>query len=128
MKIVVVDTEGDTLVITRRTDLNSNDPMDEKCRQYIYADNRVGEVSYDLDKNVFVQDHVNGTDLSWMFSPKEENRILSEVESEFLESQGEKENIPYYAIAVLFDSADEKEMGLKNLKAMGYSCRDMEED
>jgi len=128
MKVEVVDTEGDTLVVTRRKDLDSLNPNDEKCRQLVFADNRVGEVSYDLDKNIFIQDHVDGTDLGWLYSEKETSRIISEVESDFLKSQGEGEEIPVYAIAVLFDSADDKKEGLEKLKAMGYNCRDMEEN
>ncbi len=48
-KAVVVDTDGDTLVVTRRTDLDLNDTEDYRARAAAIADNTVSKASQNLD-------------------------------------------------------------------------------
>ena len=71
-KVTVVDSDGETLVAVRRTDLQAND---KTAQELAVADNRVAEVDLAWDQEV-----LKGTqaDLSEMFEPLELDRLLNE--------------------------------------------------
>jgi len=70
--VVVVPTDGSTLVAVQRTDL---DASDAKAQELAIADNRISEVDLSWDTEV-----LSGTeaDLAEMFDPLETDRLLNE--------------------------------------------------
>lgn len=62
-KAIVVETDGDTLVVTKRRDFDLSDP-DNPARLAAYADNRTGQVNLDFDFDVIASDIEAGLDLS----------------------------------------------------------------
>jgi hypothetical protein len=71
-KVLVIDTDGDTLVAVRRTDL---DAKDKKAQELAIADNRVGELDLAWDPEVLKQTEA---DLSELFEPLELDRLLND--------------------------------------------------
>jgi hypothetical protein len=72
-KVVVVDTDGDTIVAVRRTDLSADD---DKARELAIADNRVGQVDLSWDPEVLRATEV---DLTQFFDDQVElDRLLNE--------------------------------------------------
>lgn len=65
-KLVIVDTDGDTIVATRRTDYDLDDPHGQ-ARQMAYADNRAATVSIDIDPERVVLDFDAGVELGDWF-------------------------------------------------------------
>jgi hypothetical protein len=50
LKIRVVETQGDELIVVQRTDLDLNDPKG-RARELAFADNRVAEVNLNWDSS-----------------------------------------------------------------------------
>ncbi len=75
---LVVEADGDQLVITKRTDWDLYE--DEAPRRYAYRDNRSGELSLDWDPDQILADVGDGLDLSNLFADNE----LAEIEEEAL--------------------------------------------
>jgi hypothetical protein len=77
-KALVVETDGDTLVVTKRRDFNllSDDP-NNIARQAAYYDNRSSEVSLTWDAEVLLADLQSGVDLSSMFNQDELDSMLA---------------------------------------------------
>lgn len=71
-KVVVVDSDGDTLVAVRRTDL---DAKDKKAKELAIADNRVNEVDLTWDPDVLKQ---TDADLAELFDPIEFDRLVND--------------------------------------------------
>lgn len=61
-KAIVVETDGDTLVVTKRRDFDLSDP-DNPARLAAYADNRTGQVNLDFDFDVIADDIEAGLNL-----------------------------------------------------------------
>ena len=78
--IVIVDTDGKTLVAVRRNDMDLNDP-DSGARQMAYADNRSAEVSIDFDPEQIQIDLNAGIDLGDWFQDIELETIVEEAMS-----------------------------------------------
>ena len=74
-KVIVVPTDGKTLVAVKRTDLDLD--SDDKAREMAYADNRVSELDLDWDPEKLKEDLDAGLNLSGMFNEVELNTILS---------------------------------------------------
>jgi hypothetical protein len=72
--VVVVDTQGDQLVVVRRLDLDINDPA---TRELGVDDNRTGEVSLTWDIEVLDQLQGMGVNLARAFDPPELDQIRS---------------------------------------------------
>ena len=67
LRLVMVDTTGDVLVVTRRVDMDLDDPK-TGARSLAYADNRAGEVGLDWDGPQLAADVAAGLDLGdWFF-------------------------------------------------------------
>ena len=89
-KALVVETDGDTLVVTKRRDFNllSDDP-NNIARQAAYYDNRSSEVSLTWDAEVLLADLQSGVDLSGMFNQDELDALLDGlVEKEPVQDAG----------------------------------------
>lgn len=67
--IVVVPTDGKTLVVTQRTDLDLEN--DKAARELAYSDNRVASLDLEWEPEEITFDLANGVDLSAMFTDKE---------------------------------------------------------
>lgn len=89
-KALVVETDGDTLVVTKRRDFNllSDDP-NNIARQAAYYDNRSSEVSLTWDAEVLLSDLNSGLDLSNIFDQSELDALLDGlVEKEPVQDAG----------------------------------------
>lgn len=75
--VVIVDTDGKTLVAVRRTDMDLDDP-ETGARQMAYADNRTADVSIDFDPERLKLDIGDGLDLSdwWQDFELEEMGVI----------------------------------------------------
>jgi len=62
-KAIVVETDGDTLVVTKRTDFDLSDPSNP-ARLAAYVDNRTSQVNLDFDFGIIKTDIDAGLDLS----------------------------------------------------------------
>jgi hypothetical protein len=78
--VIEVETDGNQIVVVRRTDLDLSDKKG-KARQLAYADNRTHEVSFTLDVSQVKLDIEAGLDLSGLYTDTELD-ILLDVESE----------------------------------------------
>lgn len=79
-KVVTVQTDGNTLVVVQRTDLDLEDQSDPRARQLAFADNRVGEVSLAWDAAMIEQVSAI-TDLSAYVMPDELRAIVEQSEA-----------------------------------------------
>lgn len=80
--VKVVETDGRTLVVVQRTDLDldSDDPeVRKRSRLAAYYDNRAGEVGLSWDAEVIAQDLQDGLDLGVMFFDGEIEAILGNM-------------------------------------------------
>lgn len=115
---IVVETDGTQLVVTKRTDLDLDDPdPNNPARQYAYLDNRTGEIGLEWDAGQIQLDLEAGLDLSEMFrdwelaalgalelDPQDPNELwegMPEFEQEDL--------APYQTIKVHFASEGDRE-------------------
>lgn len=79
LPVTVVKTDGHTLVVVQRTDLDLSE--DEAARELAYADNRVGQVSLDWDPNIVAADLEAGLDLSLLWSEEELAILVEEADA-----------------------------------------------
>jgi len=85
LPVKVVQTQGDTLVVVQRTDLDLSNDEGDRARRHAWHDNRDAEVSINLDVEIFAADLEAGIDLSDMFHDDEKNAMLEEAADELLE-------------------------------------------
>lgn len=102
---VVVETDGTQLVVVKRTDLDLSDRKGA-ARKLAYADNRIGEVDYELDVGVLLEDIEAGVALGDMFSDRELRTFAEELRVEAVE-----DDVP--------DVPDEPRTKLGDVWAMG---------
>ncbi len=83
-KVIEVETDGNTLVVVKRTDLDLNGTGDaaDKARVLAYADNRAGQVNLDWDADRLADDLNNGLDLDAFFRADEIELLLADNEIE----------------------------------------------
>lgn len=90
-QVVVVETDGDVLVATRRRDwdLQGDDPA---AREYSIADNRTGEIGLAWDADAILSAVEQGADLSVLFYDDEQKWLLDEAQPQVEEDErfGEK--------------------------------------
>jgi hypothetical protein len=77
--VIVVDTQGDKLVVVRRLDLDME--TDPRARQLGVDDNRTAQVSINWDGLVLQQLETFGVDLSRSFDPSERNTIMQATQA-----------------------------------------------
>lgn len=74
-KALVVETDGTTPVIVKRTDWDLSDP-NGAARQYAFYDNRVAEMDLDWNKDELKKALANGVDLSGLWNERELAALL----------------------------------------------------
>jgi DNA modification methylase len=74
LDIRVVDVDGKTLVVVRRTNLDL--ATDPEARQLALADNRVGEINLEWDPQLLETFAADGIDLRALWTPQELERLL----------------------------------------------------
>ncbi len=80
LKVRIVTTSRDELVVVQREDLDLDDPAGE-ARRLAYLDNRVAEIDLAWDVNVIAQDAASGLDFDALgFLDKELQKILVQVD------------------------------------------------
>lgn len=77
-KVIVVETDGDVLVATRRRDMDLDDPNDKRAREYSVADNRTNELDLAWDAQMAAQAVEEGADFSVLFYDDELSRLTGE--------------------------------------------------
>ncbi len=75
---VIVETDGKSLVVVKRTDLDMAD-LHGPARRMAYADNRVAEIDLDWDPAVVMADLDMGVDLDGLFSEKDRFAFMDDV-------------------------------------------------
>lgn len=80
-KALVVETDGNQLVVVKRTDLDLSDRKG-KARKLAYADNRVGQIDLEWDPDVVLADMAEGVEIGDFFSEKELKKITDAVRVE----------------------------------------------
>jgi len=81
-RVVFVETDGNTLVAVRRTDLSIDDA---KARELAIADNRVGELNLDWNDEVIDSLIGQGVEVSNYFSQSELDILLATVDANGVE-------------------------------------------
>ncbi len=82
-RAIVVETDGDTLVVTKRRDFDLMDAdPNNKARRAAYFDNRSSEVSMTWDTEQMLADMSAGLDLSSMFREDELDELLAGMQPE----------------------------------------------
>jgi hypothetical protein len=109
--VIVVKTKGDQVVIHQREDwdVTENDG-DNAAMEYAFVDNRVSEVGFALDENVFNSSNLDLGD--WYQKEKEESGDKIEIDEEYL-------------ILIEFDSEREQLEALQSLTKEGFKCRSL---
>lgn len=112
--MVVVPTDGKTLVVTQRTDLDLE--KDDVAKKLAVADNRSSEINLSWDVDTLLQDVQDGLDLSAFWRDDELDELLKEAT---VPLPGAEENAD--AAAELMARADEIEVHIKpgDLWALG---------
>jgi hypothetical protein len=77
-KVIVVETDGDVLVATRRRDMDLDDPDDTRAREYSVADNRSAELGLGWDADHIAQAAAEGADFSVLFYDDELAHLTGE--------------------------------------------------
>ena len=113
-KFLVVDTDGDTLIVHRRTDLDLDNVNDSRARQLAIADNKTAEASLNWDMDQLQADaeeySINLADWNFEFEP--------EI------GDPEKTDLPDTKLDTNISSGDIIE--LNNHRLICGSCTDME--
>lgn len=78
-KAIVIETDGTTPVVVKRTDWDLDDP-NGAARQYAFHDNRVSELDLEWDKDVLKQALADGADLSSLWNDRELAALLGKKE------------------------------------------------
>lgn len=86
-EVIVIETEGDALIVHKRKDLDLL--ADEKAREMAYMDNRSAEVNLAWDANQVAADIAAGLDLSLMFYDDELDKIGGVAEPDEVEEKGD---------------------------------------
>lgn len=75
--VIEVETDGKTLVVVKRNDLDLT--TDARAVELGYMDNRTNEVSYTLDTDQLAADIASGADFSLMYSHKELDALIGGI-------------------------------------------------
>jgi len=83
VKTVEVETDGNTLVVVKRTDLHltGDDESSRKARQLAFADNRAGEVGLTWIPEKIMAADVQGIDLGWLFDKRSVSDLTNNADS-----------------------------------------------
>lgn len=85
--VIEVETDGKTLVVVRRTDLDLNDPdPNNPARKAAYYDNRAGQLNLAWDAETLLRDMQSGVDLDKYFQTDELDTLLAELKQQDSES------------------------------------------
>lgn len=103
---VVVETDGQTPVIVKRTDWDLEE-KDGAARQYAYYDNRVSELDLSWDVDQIKEDLSDGMELSDLFTDKEMDRLaaldfLADADPEEEEPGSKKHDIDSEQVTLSF--------------------------
>ncbi len=115
--VLVVETDGRTLVAVQRTDLDLD--ADPRARELAYADNRVAEVDLDWDTAVLAEDRARGVKLDRFWSKSELARMLEDetTEPDAVIAGGE---ITPYTVTVTCRTKDDLANLVEWLESRGY--------
>lgn len=86
---IEIETDGKTLVVVKRTDLDLNDPEpNNPARRMAYYDNRVSQLNLDFDPAILLHDLETGVDLSKLWNDDELAELLARQDDEPLPDGG----------------------------------------
>jgi len=78
LRIRVIETTGDELVVVKRTDLDLSDPDDKRALGLSYADNLTSRVGFAMDGDQLVEDLKDGLDLTPFLRQDEIDEFLKD--------------------------------------------------
>jgi len=97
VKVVVVPSDGDTLVVTQRVDLDLDE--DPAARELAFADNRVGELNLAWDAAQIAAGLEAGLDLAAFFHQNEMDALAEELVPEDGDEEQEQDDpVPEMAV------------------------------
>jgi hypothetical protein len=106
-KAIVVETDGDTLIVTKRRDFDLlDDDPNNKARKAAYFDNRSSEVSLTWNAEQLLADMQSGLDLSTMFRQDELDELLADIRVPEPEAQKEPQTKAECLVEIYCSSAD----------------------
>lgn len=116
-KIVVVETDGDTLVVTKRTDLDLD--TDSKAREMAYLDNHTAALNLTWDEEEKErQGEEFGFDVeAWGGGENQSGEIAGDFSDPGISGQNK------FAVTVLCDSEAEQEVLYMRLTGEGLTCK-----
>jgi hypothetical protein len=122
--VLEIETDGKTLVVVKRTDLDLDNPDDTSAVELGYMDNRSHEVSFNLDTQQIAADVEAGVDMSLMYTPGELDLLVPELDDDDDIDVGGAKTISDQFICFV-ECASEQDLAalFQELQERGYKCR-----
>ena len=123
--VIEITTDGKTLVVVKREDLDLDDPDDTSAIELGYMDNRSHEVSFRLDVQQISADVEKGVDFDLMYTVNELGSLVGrDLDDDDDEPDKEPKDIPeQYVLIVECTNEQEQATLFEELNARGLKCR-----
>jgi hypothetical protein len=128
LPIQVVDSDGESLVVVRRRDLDLSE-QGGRARKLAFADNRTAELGLDWDASRIAAAAEADALPAGMWQEEEIASLVAALEPDTLPDDGGPlgengfEYTQTWAVTVICDSAEHQEQVYDQLTAAGYRCR-----
>lgn len=123
-KAIIVETDGDEMVVVRRNDLNLDDMNDQRARAMALADNRTAQVNlaWNTENMKIHFDAVTKMDMGAMIFDLNHNIDMKDKPAKAQKDlSGNIDSV--FKIEIEFQSEQEQEQAFNSLTELGYECR-----
>ena len=121
--VIEITTDGKTLVVVKREDLDLDDPDDTSAIELGYMDNRSHEVSFRLDVQQISADVEKGVDFDLMYTVNELGSLVGRDLDDNDEPDKEPKDIPEQYVLIVECTDEQAQAALfEELNAKGYKC------
>lgn len=93
LPVRIIETDGTELVVVKRTDLDLYSDTDLRARQLAYADNKIGELDLEFDKDQIDLDYDRLGLGDWGFDNSEDEKYTKSIEAPIYTPKSEKPHI-----------------------------------
>lgn len=123
--VIEVETDGKTLVVVKRTDLDLDDPHDTSAIELGYMDNRSHEISFRLDVEQIAADADRGVDFDLMYTVDELGSLVGrDLDDDEDDKDKAPKDIPEQYVLIVECSNEQEQAALfEELNARGLKCR-----
>lgn len=122
LPIEVVETDGRTLVVVQRKDLDL--AKDKAAKELAIADNRVGQISLDFDP-IVLDELAKEIDLSQFFGKRELENLHEGTAGHGMAEDQSGNLIETFSVLVECNTEKEQVALLQRLEDEGYKCRSL---